>query len=931
MARTLIGREGDLASIQAFLLDVKGGPAIMLLEGDPGIGKTSVWEAGLTMAEDEGLEILSFKPSQAETSMAFAGLTDLLADVPDEAFAPLGPQRDAVMAALLRSAAPATADPRALSMGTLGVVCERAANRPVLLAIDDLQWVDKGTIAVLAFVLRRLEDESVGLLATARTEEPVPASFGLERQPEGRVRRRVINPLGLEETQELIADRLERTFPRALLTRVHRASGGNPLFALELATAAADRGALRPDQPLEIPGTLREAVAGRVQRLPEAVRPVILATALQARPSVSILKAALGSGIDDHLKRAVRTDVLRLDGDRIRFSHPLLAEVAIAEATEADRRALHRKLADAVTDHDERARHLALSIDEPDEAVAAELEKAAHRAHVRGAVDAASELADLSRKLTPDTEREARRRRTSVAGDYRFAAFDVEGARALLQEVVDDLEPGPARAEVLIRLSQVLLYGDDQSLVLDILRKAVDEAGTDIRVRAAAEMHLAFQLGVLGQFAASAEAARKALPMAEAHGDPIMQIEFHFMIAMANMADDPKTAAAHTSTARNLLDRVAPGSGSELPMAMRPLSIVGFLLKILDDLSGSRVAYEGEHRTVMDRGAEMDLPILLGFLAELECWAGRLDVAAEYAARAYRVSLLSDSPSLRSFGEFSRTLVAAYRGDLDSARDSARKAIRAGTESGLPQPAVYVMQVMGFVELSAGDHAAAHEQLQPLVDFVRQTGIRDPAWIRFQPDEIEAMIGLGRLDEALEYLEGFESAARKTGRPWPLATAARSRGLMHAALGELVEAEQALQEALGHHGRLAMPFELARSLLALGQVQRRLKRRRAARETLARAASIFEQYGNAVWRAKVEAELARLGGRHAAGGLTETESRVAELIAEGLTNREVATRLFMSPRTVEATLARAYRKLGVASRAELGSKIAERESAPERS
>jgi DNA-binding CsgD family transcriptional regulator len=241
---------------------------------------------------------------------------------------------------------------------------------------------------------------------------------------------------------------------------------------------------------------------------------------------------------------------------------------------------------------------------------------------------------------------------------------------------------------------------------------------------------------------------------------------------------------------------------------------------------------------------------------------------------------------------------------------------------------MFLHAALGFAELSAGNHSAAEASLSRAAGLAERIGLAEPAAWRFHANHIETLINLGDLERAEELLTWLERRGRATGRRWTLATAARCRGLLLAAQGDTAGAVQALDEALLHHQHLAMPFELGRTLLITGQIQRRAKRKALARQHLEQALGIFESLPAPTWAARAHAELSRIGLRPPAPlDLTATEERVAALAASGHTNRQVAAALFLSPRTVEANLARVYRKLGVSSRAELGAAMTRRESA----
>jgi DNA-binding CsgD family transcriptional regulator len=266
----------------------------------------------------------------------------------------------------------------------------------------------------------------------------------------------------------------------------------------------------------------------------------------------------------------------------------------------------------------------------------------------------------------------------------------------------------------------------------------------------------------------------------------------------------------------------------------------------------------------------------------------------------------------------SRALVHALRGHTDQGRSLAEEGLAIAKRGRLYPAMQFNTSVLAFVDLSLGRHAAVHARLGPLADMLAKVGMSEPGILRFVPDEIEALVALGELERATLILDAFEARAMALQRTWSLATAARCRGLVESARGAVPAATGALETALHLHQKMDEPFELARTLLVAGQIHRRNRQKRASKHALERALEIFEQLGTPLWAAKARAELARVGIRPAAPlALTPTEERVAQLVADGKTNREVAAELFVSRRTVEDNLSRMYRKLGVRSRAEL--------------
>jgi DNA-binding NarL/FixJ family response regulator len=328
---------------------------------------------------------------------------------------------------------------------------------------------------------------------------------------------------------------------------------------------------------------------------------------------------------------------------------------------------------------------------------------------------------------------------------------------------------------------------------------------------------------------------------------------------------------------------------------------------------------------VLDRLAERGLYTLATephqYLSEIECRAGRYELAARHAATAIEIKLGAGYEELNALDLFPEALVDALRGDVTSAREYATQGL-AWSERGDRLYANCNRAVLGFLELSLGRFAQAREHLDPVVRFLREMGVEEPCVIPVHADAIEAQIGMGDLDATAELLAEFEEQGRTSGRSWALATAARCRALLLAAKGDAAAATLTFERALDEHGRVPQPLELARTLLAKGQVERRAKQKSAARQTLQQALETFEEIGAPLWAARARAEHARIGGRAPAGNrLTATERRIADLVAEGMTNREVAEHLVVAERTVESALTQIYRKLEVRSRTELARKL----------
>jgi DNA-binding CsgD family transcriptional regulator len=346
---------------------------------------------------------------------------------------------------------------------------------------------------------------------------------------------------------------------------------------------------------------------------------------------------------------------------------------------------------------------------------------------------------------------------------------------------------------------------------------------------------------------------------------------------------------------------------------------LGQWLKYVDDFAGSRARLEEALSQAGQEGDESSVPNLQMHLAQLECWSGNWPLAASYAEESFDLAeqvgqSFAGPPAMRA-------LLDAHVGNVERARATVEE--RLEVVDGKPLAVPLYLRVLGFLQLSLGDARGAVPHLSRTIEMAESFGIREPGVYRVHADLIEALIATGDLDSAEPVLVEFEQRGRASGVPWSLATGKRCRGLLLAARGDVEGAELSLEDALREHERSPVPFERGRTLLVLGMLQRRKNERRKAGETLGQALAIFESLGASLWAERTRGELRPLGGRPSdRDALTPSERRVAQLVATGQTNREVAAALFLSPKTVEATLARTYKKLGIRSRAQLGAHIA---------
>ncbi len=924
MGGDVIGRGSELAVLHRFLDSIPTGPSAVLLSGDPGIGKTTVWKEGLAGALGRGYRTLSCSPVEAETRLSYAALGDLVEPVLDEGLPALPePQREALEVALLRS--PRTggrADQRAVSLAVLGCIRAVAATTPVVVAIDDAQWMDLPSTRVLQFVVRRLKDEPIGVLTAVRGSDAEVDPLGIVPAfPVDRAQAVHVGPLSLDDVERVILDTVGEGFPRTTLVRIHEMSGGNPFFAQEIGRALLRRGGgiVAGERP-PIPERLQELVEDRLEGLPAETLDALEAVSALSAPTPDAIAAATdASGVDRRLAPAIEHHVVEIVGDRLRFAHPLLASAVYQKIAPARRRELHARLATIVRDPEERARHLALSVEGPDVAVAVALEEAAMLASSRGAPQSAAELWEMARRATPPDRGADLVRRTHQAGVTHYECGDTSLARSVLEQAVDLSMAGPARGRVLLDLGMGLAEAEGWRGAWAVFEAARGEVGDDLALGALVEQNLGYAWLFRGDLAASERHARAALQLAEELQEPRVMAEafqaYPFVEFLLGRGVD-----------QELLDRgiALEGhmEGEFKSHVLRASFVVAQLLKFTDRLDEARRTFTGLLGDAAAHGVDSPAAQIRYHLAELECRAGNWAEAVEHARESRAAAQRFHMGAMSAEGHFAVGLVEAHLGRSDTARLAALEGLQVAEAAGEILLQIPNLAALGFLELSLGRPAEAEAYLSRAVELEQQMGVREPAYFRVVPDEVEALVALGRLDEAEVLLRPFEEAGEELDRAWTKATGARCRALVLAGRGDLEGASAAVARALREHDGLPLPFELARTLLVSGTIERRAKRKKEARETLTRALEAFEELGAALWADRTRAELARIGGRASSSmALTPTEARVAALVATGRTNREVADALFVSVHTVEANLKRIYRKLGIRSRTELASRF----------
>jgi DNA-binding CsgD family transcriptional regulator/tetratricopeptide (TPR) repeat protein len=905
----IIGRETELARLSEFLGEGEGHEIrALVLTGEPGAGKTTLWEAGVTLARAERCRVLSARASAAEARLSFAALGDLLDDVTVSALEGIPePQARALEVALVRAEpAGASFEPRAIAAGFLNAVRALARRARVIITVDDIQSLDAPSAEALTFAARRLQDTSVRFLLSRRAGPPPAFERALE--PVG-IERLDLGPLSFGAIRLLISERIGLALPRRILRQVFDTSRGNPLFALELGRVLADQGVPALGQQMPQPELVEDLFGTKVARLRARIRRTLLAVALSDGLTMPQLVALAGP---EAVEECLAGDLLAREGARVRASHPLLAGAAVTHSPPRERHEAHLLLARLVDDEVLRARHLAFSTQVPDADLATTLALGAATARARGAAEDAAALGEHALRLTPEGS-DDRAERVLVLGEYLLLAGELQRARDLLVSEVEGLPPGSARARAYLLLSDTRLVVSHVDEWRRDLARALAESRSDPAMRAVVMARRARHAAVGSiQRISDAEAeALEALPAARRAGPEIEREVLHGLAWARGLR------GGSIDDLRRRFDAI-----SDHPV---------HLLRSIDRMAAERLGWRGEVNEAREmltrllaladeRGEAWSYAVVRLQLCEVELRAGRWDRASDLLDewdRSAERELLG-APAY----ERCRALVAAGRGDPRGAERWASAALVGVERSGLRWHLLEVARIQGLILVFDGDLDGAIEKLAGVWDHTRHEGVEEPGVFPVAPDLVEALAGRERLAEATDVTDRLEKLADDQEHPWGLASAKRCRALLGFASGDQTAASM-MDKAAEEYERLGLRFDQGRSLLALGRAQRRSKKWGDARRYLEQAVAAFDAMGSPGWAGLVRGELERLPARRpgAQGELTPTERRVAHLAAEGLSNNEIARTLFVSVHTVEAHLAHVFAKLGIRSRSQLAGRL----------
>ena len=812
-----------------------------------------------------------------------------------------------------------------VATGVLEIVT--SVPRPVVLGIDDAQWMDPASARIVAFLLRELEQGGAGLVATTRAASMPALVVGLRHE---RVVTLEVGPLSEAELDDLIRRRLGAALRRPTLARIHAFSGGNPLYGLELARAALSGGRGAGPDGLALPPTLDELIGHRLRAAASAADALFLVAAAPALTADAV-RAVLGNPGKAAVEHAVDLRLLEVDAGRLRFTHPLLAAAAYDALAPSRRRRLHARLAELASNAEERGRHLAAAIVLPDAEVAAALDEAVRAAAGRDSPESAAALAARAADLTPVDDAAAWRRRSIAAADHGWTAGDDLAVLARLEDLLARSAPGRERAEVLYRLA--VFDAGRRSFVScrERLTAALDDAAVvhtdgvhDISALLA-RLHSveAFARLQSGDVVGAGEPARAAVRSARASGD-------------ADLLDDAEVILLHHLTITGAPGPVTPEALETLRRCARQETgnvwFPGGSRRVFAAAVMKWTDQVGEARGVLTdvlwrRWHQQQDGLMLAALfqlGELEVWAGHYQEADRLGGMLLDHERRNGGATAHVMRLYLTAATAARRGAVETALAASGEMLRSAEHGGDARNVLRALSVRGLTELGAGRAGEAAVTLKQLVGEQRRLGYRHPGVLRSDGDYVETLLETGDVQGAALHLDDFAARVEATGSPWGRACVLRCRGLLALALQDKDAAVSWL--AASAEVEQPDPLERGRTLLALGAVLRRVRRRVDAQNVLRSAVDVLLGLGAEAWHGRAVEELRRAGGDDGRGpvraareelGLTDGQHAVAALVAAGHSNKEVAARLYMSPKTVEAHLSSIYRRLDVRSRTEL--------------
>ncbi|MFJ2946364.1 ATP-binding protein [Streptomyces sp. NPDC087226] len=891
----------------------------VLLHGPAGIGKSTVLRALAEENAGAAGTVLRCSATESESHLPFLALADLFGLVLDKVSARLpAAQRTALESALTgRGESTLQRDGLALRLAVLSTLRALAAEGPVLVVADDLQWLDSASAELLGFAARRLGDSPVRMLCAVRTDgEEEEYGRHLRACPPDTLPVR-LGPFSRTQVSALLDHRGYTALSRSTARDIHRTSGGNPLFALELGRALAESPTRpRPGEPLPVPTSLRALVLSRLEMLSDEARRTLLVASAGARPTLALLHAAGRDNAEAETAQAAALGLLATDHEEpaLRFAHPLISAALYAEAPARDRRAVHTALSTAASDPIERARHLALAATGPDPEVAARLAEAAALARDRGAPSVAASLGLLAARHTPADGKPSPDERRLQAAEDAITAGEVDLARDIAREVLTRATVPAER----VRAWMVVIEAAGQALgeVDAVFPQVLADAGDDPRLLALVHYQLAWREVVVdGDFAKSRQEAAHAAELAARGGDRRTEL-----MALA-FQSSTETLMGHPDAPATIQRALEEPQDPDVASHHNGAAMAKFRwLLMSDQLPEARTAITALLREARRRGMVESEVHFSRLLADTELRYGHCGRALDLARESLR--LARDSGIGESASAMLASVAEASGGDVERGLTLAREAADHAEVDGDQLYLSLALAALGYAQLVAGDAQGAVRSLRRVRELEHGMGIIDPARGRWQGDLAEALVRIGEPGEAQELIDVTRVHALRLNRASVLAVLDRAEALVRSARGEHQAAHTQLASAQERLAALGYGLEEARAAFALA----RLRGRGPAPAAYDEAARLFRRCRALPWLRQVERAVAAgpaepetvpAAAPGALDGLAAMERQVAALVMEGATNREIAGRLFISVKTVEATLTRVYRKLGIRSRVDI--------------
>jgi len=905
--QALIGRQREEAVLDRVLANAQAGESsVLVVHGDPGVGKTALLDYAVEAAE--GFRVVRTSGVEGEADLDYAALQVLCSPTLEFAKRLPGPQREALGVAFGTSAGHAPS-PLLVGLATLGLMSEAADQQPLLLVVDDAQWLDKASATALAFVARRLLAEPIALIFATR-------DVGGEL---GRFSSLLVGPLGSRDALALLESALPARLDQLVLERMVAETAGNPLALVELPrdlTHDQLAGGFGLPRALPLSERIEQSFQRRLAVLPRDAQRLLLVAAAEPLGDPALLwNAARRLGISEKAAQAVESEgLLTLDG-AVTFRHPLVRSAVYASADPNERREVHRALAEATDPEvapDRRAWHRSQATLMPDEEVATDLEGSAAAAQARGGFAAAAAFLERSVALT--TEPARRSERALRASESKRVA----GALNSALELAAIAESGPLddvqRAQLDVLRGRVAFAASRGNDAAPLMLKAASRLER-VDLRLAREAYLDALTAALfaGRLAvnASAQVVARAALAAPRSDEPVQASELLLDgLALLLMESYQSGTAA-------LKQAMSAFRSEDVPVEelLRWGWVAGSAAGVMWDYDSWDALTARQEQLARDLGALSTLPLTLNIRAGPCLIAGKVAEAAFLVDQAQNVSTASESQRFRN----ASLLVSAFRGDEREARkliDAIRKdSVERGEGAALAVASWATALLCNVLGQYENAFAAATDALKDGNDLVYS------GWAGVEL--IEAASRAGKSEQAKLVLEQLMERTEASGTEWALATHARSRAL----LDDTADAEALYLEAIERLVPTPLRFEDARTRMLFGEWLRRQRRQRDARDQLRRAHELFLEFGMMGFADRTASELRATGEPvqkptvDTRLGLTPQEARIATLAAHGSTNQEIAEQMFISSATVEYHLWKVYRKLGIKSRTQIASKL----------